>query len=188
MSIYYVSTRPGKLVMSGLEPGTKTISELKEVIRSRRDFCRDEKSIRKQDLYGYLSSGITFYALNGEEVSGILNFDMNPSIYIYGLCVPPPSTGIGTALVNAVKTFARSNSIREINLTCYDAGVADFYIRNGFKITSESEVENDSDSDDDEEKTKYEMSYIDVNGGKRKRRVRTKKRKLRKTRTITSKR
>ena len=178
MSIYYISnSRSDKFIMSGLDPGTKTITELREIIKNHPDFCRDEKSITKKDLSGYLSSGITLYALNGEEVAGILNFEINSRhIYIYGLCVPPPSAGIGTALIDAVKTFAKANSIREINLTCYDSGVADFYsIRNGFRIISESKVGYDSDDEDDEPKTKYEMSYVVIDGGKKNSKIRSKR-------------
>jgi len=154
--------------MSGLESGTKSITELREVIKSHPEFCRDEKSITGKELSSYLSSGITLYALHGEDVAGVLNFDIKPtSIYIYGICVPPPSSGIGTALIDAVKTFARTNSIKEINLTCYDSGVADFYsIRNGFRIINESKSGYDSDDEDDEPKTKYEMMYVDTDGGK----------------------
>ena len=182
MSIYYISnSRSDKFIMSDLESGTKTIPELREIIKSHPEFCRDEKSITGKELQGYLSSGITLYALNGEDVAGILNFEINPSyIYIYGICVPPPSAGIGTALIDAVKRFARTNSIKEIKLTCYDSGVADFYsIRNGFRIIRESRVGDDSDDEEDKPKTKYDMRYVDIDGGKKS---------IRKTRTLKTKR
>jgi len=185
MSIYYISnSRSAKFIMSGLDPGTKTIPELREIIKSNPDFCRDEKSITRKELHGYLASGITLYALNGEDVVGILNFDINTnSIYIYGICVPPPSSGIGTVLIDTVKTIAVNNSIREINLTCYDSGVADFYsIRNGFRIISESKAGYDSDYEDEEPKTKYEMRYVlDMTGGRirKTRRIKTRRIKTR---------
>jgi hypothetical protein len=168
---------------------TESISELREIIKGNPDFCRDEKSITRKELHGYLGSGITLYALNGEDVAGILNFEIKSesrSIYIYGICVPPPSSGIGTALIDAVKTFAVNNSIREINLTCYDSGVSDFYsIRNGFRIISESKAGYDSDDEDDEPKTKYEMRYVlDMAGGRIKsRRMKSRRIKSRRIKT-----
>jgi hypothetical protein len=177
--------------------GPKTIAELQSDIKKIAHFCREETSIETSELTGYLASGITLYALDNtprNALKGVLNFDINgEQINILGLCAPEPSVGVGSLLLNAVKTFAEQNRMKNIVLTCYGS-VVDFYTnpKNGFRITSQRPISvynSDSDSDSDEDssapvKMKYELNYVvDFAGGKRKsRRKSRKRRKCRKCR------
>jgi len=161
----------------------KTIVELQSDIKRIAHFCREETSIETAELVGYLASGITLYALDPARnvLKGVLNFDINgEQINILGLCAPEPSVGVGSLLLNAVKTFAEQNGMKNIALTCY-GNVVDFYTspKNGFRITSQRPISvynSDSDSDSDEDssapvKMKYELNYVvDFSGGKKKRR------------------
>jgi GNAT superfamily N-acetyltransferase len=192
MSIYYVDCkRAQKYDMTNIGTiGDKTIEQLRSDISSIPNFCREETSIEVADLKGYIGGGITLYSLNSETLSGVINFDINvDKINVSGLCVPGPSTGVGTQLINAVKTFAELNGIKTINLTCYGS-VVDFYTRNGFRIQSQRTVKDDSDDDSDDEdyepKTRYDMSYAVISGGKRtktsRRKNKTKKNRTKKNR------
>lgn len=176
MSIYYVDCKKTqKYNMENVgSRGDKSISELRSDISSIPNFCREETSIEVSDLTGYLGGRITLYSLNleTENLNGVINFDINvDKLTISGLCVPGPSAGVGTQLIKAVKTFAKINGMKTINLTCY-GGVVDFYTRNGFRIQSQRTVRDDSDDDSDDEdyepKTRYDMSYAVTSGGKRK--------------------
>jgi hypothetical protein len=123
-------------------------------------------------------------------LSGVINFDINvDKITVSGLCVPGPSTGVGTQLINAVKTFAELNGIKTVNLTCYNS-VVDFYTRNGFRIQNQRTVKDDSDDDSDDDdyepKTRYDMSYAVATGGKRKANRKATRKTGRKTRRKTS--
>lgn len=188
MSIYYVDCKRAQrynMTNVGII-GDKTITQLRSDISSIPNFCREETSIEVTDLKMYIGDGITLYSLNSGTLSGVINFDVNvDKITVSGLCVPGPSTGVGTRLINAVKTFAESNGIKVVNLTCYGS-VVDFYTRNGFRIQSQRIVKYDSDDDSDDEdyepKTRYNMSYAVLSGGKRKKN-RTKKNKTKKNRT-----
>jgi GNAT superfamily N-acetyltransferase len=187
MSIYYVDCkRAQKYIMTNIGIiGDKTITQLRSDISSIPNFCREQTSIEVSDLKRYIDDGITLYSLNSGTLNGVINFDVNvDKITISGLCVPGSSTGVGTRLINAVKTFAESNGIKVVNLTCYGS-VVDFYTRNGFRIQSQRIVKDDSDDDSDDEdyepKTRYNMSYALLSGGKKKNR--TKKNKTKKNRT-----
>jgi hypothetical protein len=167
MIIYYIKNRRSeKYDMSEFELGRKTIDEIKREIRSNKNFCRDEKSIETLDLISYLSSGITIYTLNEDgKLNGVLNFEINVDIIkIEGLCVPPPSSGLGTLLINSVKNFSRTNSINQIKLSCYDENVLRFYLKNEFRLEKEPTRIEDSDEDSDDEsespKIRYDMIYI----------------------------
>ena len=149
MSIYYVdSKKVQKYDMKNVGTiGDKTIEQLRSDISRTPNFCREETSIEVSDLKGYIGNGITLYSLNSETLSGVINFDINvDKINLNGLCVPGPSTGVGTLLISAVKTFAELNGIKTINLTCYGS-VVDFYTRNGFRIQSQRAVKYDSDDE-----------------------------------------
>lgn len=176
MSIYYVDCKKTqKYNMENVgNRGDKSISELRSDISSIPNFCREETSIEVSDLTGYLDGGITLYSLNldSENLNGVINFDINvDKLNISGLCVPGPSAGVGTQLIKAVKTFAKINGMKTINLTCYGS-VVDFYTRNGFRIQSQRTVRDDSDDDSDDDdyepKTRYDMRYAVTSGGKRK--------------------
>jgi len=176
MSVYYVDCKKTqKYNMENVgSRGDKSISELRSDISSIPNFCREETSIEVTDLTGYLGGGITLYSLNtdSENLNGVINFDINvDKLTISGLCVPGPSAGVGTQLINAVKTFSKINGIKTINLTCYGS-VVDFYTRNGFRIISQRTVRDDSDDDTDDDdgyepKTRYDMSYAVISGGRR---------------------
>ena len=183
MGIFYVNGQRARAYdFTGVGTiGDKTIVQLRGDISRIPKFCRDETSIEVTDLIGYLNSGITLYSLNSENLNGVINFEVNGNkLNVYGLCVPGPSNGIGTQLINAVKTFAQLNRIATITLTCYDS-VVDFYTRNGFRTQAERIVRNDSDSEDSDSESDsesgssnskhsiiYDMSYAVSFGGKRK--------------------
>lgn len=197
MNIYYILSRDSlsKYNMTNVaRKSVKTIVELQSDIKRIAHFCREETSIETAELVGYLASGITLYALDPARnvLKGVLNFDINgEQINILGLCAPEPSVGVGSLLLNAVKTFAEQNRMKNIVLTCYGS-VVDFYTnpKNGFRITSQRPISvynNDSDSDEDSSapvKMKYELNYVvDFSGGKKKRRqTKRKSRKSRKCR------
>lgn len=193
MNIYYILSRDSlsKYNMTNVAAkSVKTIAELQNDIKSITHFCREETSIETAELVSYLDSGITLYALGATNVlAGVLNFDINGAqINILGLCAPEPSVGVGSLLLNAVKTFAEQNAMKNIALTCY-GNVVDFYThpKNGFRITrqmpisADDDSDSDSDSDSDEDssaplKMKYDLNYVvDFAGGKKKRRIHTKR-------------
>jgi len=195
MSVYYVDCKKTqKYNMENVgSRGDKSISELRSDITSVPNFCREETSIEVSDLTGYLGGGITLYSLNldSENLNGVINFDINvDKLTISGLCVPGPSAGVGTQLIKAVKTFAKINGMKTMNLTCYGS-VVDFYTRNGFRIISQRTVRDDSDDDSDDEdyepKTRYDMSYAVISGGKRKNTRKTSRKNTRKTSRKTRK-
>ena len=190
MSIFYVENAyTSKYNMSEFNVGTKTINEIQSEIKTRKNFCRDEISILRKELVSYLGSGITLYVLNEDaSLLGVLNFDINGKyIIINGICVPPPSSKIGTNFLTSVKVFARINGIIQIKLSCYDEKVKEFYEKNEFRL-EESHVFEDEDGDD---KIKFDMLYVIESGGKKTKRKRTiKRRKItikRKKRTIKNK-
>jgi N-acetylglutamate synthase-like GNAT family acetyltransferase len=178
MRIFYVENDyTPKYNMSEFEVGTKEIHEIRSEIKTRKDFCRDEISILRNELASYLSSGITLYVLNEDaSLLGVLNFDVNGKyIIINGICVPPPSSKIGTNLLTSVKVFARTNGISQINLSCYDENVKEFYEKNEFRLIKSKDFEDE----DGDEKTKYDMMYVIESGGKKTKRKRTIKRRKR---------
>jgi len=193
MNIYYVpNKRSESLNMSEFVIGSKKIDEIRKEIKARLDFCREETSIERSDLIGYLGSGFTIYLLDETSnlLSAVLNFDINTNIdgqyiTIYGICVPPPSTGLGSKLINAVKNFARSNGIKQIKLTCYSEETLRFYIKNEFRLVGSrvlDDSDDEGDSDDEDKKVKYDMLYV---GG---RRIGTRKRIIKRKRIGTRKR
>jgi hypothetical protein len=194
MTIYYVPNKQTELYnMSDFEAGTKKISEIQSEISARSDFCREEESIFRKELAGYLGSGITIYVVNEESaLLGVLNFNVNRSvddvvkyIVISGICTPPPSSGSGTKLITAIKDFARSNYISQIKLSCYDEKVMKFYEQNEFRVVGSSTVEDsDEDSDDEDEKVKYDMLYIIESGGRKKRKTTRKRKSIRKRKSV----
>jgi len=142
------------------------------------EFCRDESSINVSDLISYSLNGINFYIINDGKLNGVITFDINvDKIYIYGLCAPGPSMGIGTQLLETVKKFAKVNGIKTIKLTCYGS-VVDFYTKNGFKIESQSEYRSDDSDDESEPKIKFNMIYNVTAGGKRKKGTKKYRKKL----------
>jgi GNAT superfamily N-acetyltransferase len=193
MSIYYVNSKKvQKYDMTNVGiVGDKTIEQLRSEISSISNFCREETSIEVDDLKGYIGDGITLYSLTSGALSGVINFDVNvDKITVSGLCVPGPSTGVGTQLINAVKTFAELNRIKTVNLTCYNS-VVNFYEKNGFRIQNQRTVKDDSDDDSDDEdyepKTRYDMSYtVLASGGKRKASRKAIRKAIRKTSRKTS--
>ena len=181
MDTYYISSATStKYIMDNVAiKGGMEINVLKKNIKQIPNFCRGELSIKTSDLIGYLASGITLYVLDVDNnLLGVLNFDVNvDQISILGLCVPKPSLGVGSLLIDVVKKFAEINKIKTIKLTCY-GGVVDFYTkpRNGFRIQYERAVAYTSDSDDSDNETppkiRYDLAYQVIYGG---RRTRTKK-------------
>ena len=170
MSVFYIDSKKAqKYNMDGVAIlGDKTITQLRNDMEVIPDFCRDETSIEVNDLKSYLGNGITLYVLNVDILSGIINFDVNvDKVIVSGLCVPGNSSGIGTKLISAIKTFARVNRMKTINLTCYGE-VVNFYTKNGFKIQKQRTLSYDSDdSDDEEDKISYDMIYDVTSGGKK---------------------
>jgi hypothetical protein len=189
MSVYYVYNKNIERynIPKEITNGNKSITQLKQEISLNPDFCRDETSIDQNELKNYLNSGITFYALDENNIlSGIVNFDINgQKLNIFGICVPGISQGFGSKLINAVKNISKINNITNIKLTCYGDNIIQFYLKNGFNI-----IDKDTfyDEDTDEEKTKYELSYTintSVIGGKKyKKRYKTKKNKRKRNITI----
>jgi hypothetical protein len=165
--------------------GDKTITQLRNDMAAIPVFCRDETSIEVNDLKSYLGNGITLYVLNLDTLSGIINFDVNvDKVIVSGLCVPGNSSGIGTKLISTIKTFARVNRMKTINLTCYGE-VVNFYTKNGFKIQKQRTLSYDSDdSDDEEEKISYDMIYDVTSGGKNTKQNKTKQNKTKQNKKI----
>ena len=165
MNIYYVpNSRTDRYGLETILPkGCKEIYQIKNEISKIPGFCGNEDSISLFDLKSYLNGGITLYSSNSShEITGVLNFDVNePSIYIYGLCVPSYAKGAGTQFLNALKKIGESNHLENIKLECYGS-VVNFYLKNGFQIVEQSEFYEDSYNSDEENnnsKTKYKMIY-----------------------------
>jgi len=146
----------------------KTAQQIQNEVRNIPNFCREEASIAVTDLIGYVGDGITLYYSEDTMVRGVINFEVNVDIVnIQGLCAVEPSAGVGTALLNSVKTFAEINKMKKIKLTCY-GNVVGFYERNGFRIQSQRVVMDEDDEDEDEEpKTRYDLAYEVIYGGKK---------------------
>jgi len=170
MNIYYISNSPSyelRYNFVGITKSSKTVKSIKEEISNIPNFCRDQMSITVSELKSYISSGISFFTENDEHtITGIINFDINVNtINILGLCVPSPSAGIGTLLIESVKEFAKINNLTNIKLTCYD-NVKNFYTKIGFKIKNTSNFyDSDEDSDDESSKTRYDMEYLIAKSG-----------------------
>jgi len=189
MTVYYIVSRESyenKYNFEGIQKSSKTISSLQNEIMTIPNFCREEISIATVELKSYLCNGITFFTENEENITGLIVFDINVnSIYIIGLCVPEPSVGLGSILINKVKEFAEKNGIINIILTCYDS-VKNFYEKLGFKIINENKFyDSDEDSEDEDStgKIRYEMIYIltPITAGKRKSKKNSKRYKKNKT-------
>ena len=188
MNVFYVDSKKAqKYNMDSVAIlGDKTTTQLRNDMEVVPDFCRDETSIEVNDLKSYLGNGITLYVLNLETLSGIINFDVNvDKVIVSGLCVPGNSSGIGTKLISTIKTFARVNRMKTINLTCYGE-VVNFYTKNGFKIQKQRTLSYDSDDSDEEEEEKisYDMIYDVTFGGKKNK---TKQNKTKQTKTKQTK-
>jgi hypothetical protein len=172
MNIYYIDNKNiQKFNLKNIAiKGDINTRQLSAEILKNPNFCREETSISVSDLISYIFDGITLYIENNGILKGVINFDINiDAINIYGLCVPIPSAGVGSILINTVKNFATVNKLKIIKLTCY-GNVVDFYKRNGFAIQSQNEYIEDSDEESDDEmvtKTKYEMIYTINYGGKK---------------------
>jgi len=169
---------------TGFIKSPKKITDIQKEILNIPNFCRKEQSISVKELKSYLVSGISFFTEDANNISGLINFDINfPTLNILGLCVPEPSVGIGSLLIKSVKDFAEQNKITLIKLTCYD-DVHSFYEKQGFKIREKSTF---YDSDDEDDKIRYEMEFYlnQLNGGKQKKRKtrKTRKQKTRKQKT-----
>ena len=185
MKLYYITARRSNETafnFNGIERTRKSIQNIKDEISQNPNFCRDEKSITKDDLIGYLSDGIFFFTENDDgKLTGLIHFEVNkPTITIQGLCVPPPSAGIGSYLINKVKEFGQANGFTKIKLSCYDDKVSTFYKKQGFTGTRTTIYDSDEDSDD-EGTPKYDMEFTLTRGGstskKTKRLKKTKKNK-----------
>jgi len=182
MSIYYIDSRLSKRYnMENIAiKSDLTSQQLSSEILSSPEFCREQSSITTSDLISYLFNGIDFYMITDGKLNGVITFDINVDyINVYGLCAPGPSVGAGSQLINAVKKFAELNGIKTIKLTCYGI-VVDFYIKNGFKVASQSAYrseDSDDESDDEESETKmrYNMVYNVTAGGRKKKTRRNKK-------------
>ena len=195
MNLYYNTARSSYQTtfnFNGLKKTEKTLQHIKDEILQNPNFCRDEKSITKNDLLGYLNDGIYFFTENEEgKITGLLHFEVNkPTITIHGLCVPGSSVGIGSSLIEKVKEFAVSNGFARIKLTCYDNSVVSFYKKKGFTLVSSATVYDSDEDSDDEGKPKYDMDFRISKGGikskksrkSRKSKKSIKSRKTRKTR------
>ena len=108
MNTYYVLSNAfySKYNFFDLDKSEKSISQIQKEILSTPDFCRSQQSIATTELKSYLVSGISFFTLNNNLlISGLINFDINQNIInIMGLCVPGNSRGIGSFLIDKVKT------------------------------------------------------------------------------------
>ena len=195
MNAFYVDSKKAQKYNMDIVAilGDKTITQLRNDMATIPDFCRDETSIEVNDLKSYLGNGITLYVLNLDTLSGIINFDVNvDKVIVSGLCVPGNSSGIGTKLISTIKTFARVNRMKTINLTCYGE-VVNFYTKNGFKIQKQRTLSYDSDDSDnsdeeEEKKIRYDMIYDVTSGGKNTKKNKTKQnKKIRKNKTKQNK-
>jgi hypothetical protein len=181
MNIYYIDNRYShKYNLQNIaNKGNLNSKQLSTEIINNKNFCREELSITVSDLISYIFNGITLYIENNNQLKGVINFDINvDTIIIYGLCVPLPSIGVGSKLINCVKKFASLNNCKNIKLSCY-GNVVDFYKRNGFIVVSQNEFIDDSDNEsyneyeydndnESEKKIKYNMIYTINYGGKKK--------------------
>ena len=52
--------------------GNKTFDELKSIINTSQEFCRDEKSITVKHLVNSLTSNFVLYATKNDEVLGAI--------------------------------------------------------------------------------------------------------------------
>jgi hypothetical protein len=139
----------------------QTRISLKNTIKNKRNFCGNENSITKTDLSYYIDNGITIFCKTkgDDEISGILNFDVNVDVLnIKGLCVGDTKQKIGSELINETKRFAKRNKCALIKLTCY-GDVFNFYSKNGFEISHNSILSADSDDSDASPKQSYEMVF-----------------------------
>ena len=154
MTVYYIATKSNsKYIFNGAAiVGPLTFQNITNQISSISHFCRDEESITTKELNSYLGSGITFYTLEGDNLSGVIEFSVNVNyINIMGLCVPYMYKGIGNYLMQKVIQFAKINSIQKIKLTCY-GNVHTFYRKLGFTDEEMPKIYYDTDEDSDDER------------------------------------
>lgn len=172
MEYYHSGKKSYQKYEFSCEKTEMSFRNIQEKINENKRFCREESSIKLHELTTYLSDGISFF-IHEEEIKGLVNFTVNVGkITIKGLCVPEEYKGNGKILIEAVKSFAMSNNITQIKLTCY-GDVFNFYLKQGFAIEEENEI---YDSDDEDVVTSYDMIYnITSRGGKRRRTKRRRK-------------
>lgn len=151
---------------------------IQEKINENKQFCKEESSIKRNELMTYVADGISFFIQEEEEIKGLVNFTVNvDKITIKGICVPGESKGTGKKLIEAVKSFALANNITQIKLTCY-GDVFNFYLKQGFNIEESNEI---YDSDEDElVATSYVMTY-NISSRGRKRRTKHKSKRINKS-------
>ena len=160
-SVFYLNTPTNNRYKIPLKQIStdQTRNNLKTTIKSKRNFCGNEESIKTKDLVYYIDNGITIFCKTGDETSGILNFDINVDVLnIKGLCVGDTKVKIGSELINETKRFAKRNNCVKIKLTCY-GNVYKFYQKNGFEIAHNSLLSADSDDSEASPKQSYEMIY-----------------------------
>jgi hypothetical protein len=110
-------------------------TDLLTQIKANREFCRKGTAIS----YDYFVQSLQIYTsiyiqdANGDIV-GACAISLDNHIIIYGICVPK-GTGIGTTLLNHVKSIGRLIGAKSISLSA-DQSVYEFYKKNGFIVES----------------------------------------------------
>jgi len=192
IQIYYIATPS---IISNLKKqhieldplvrlGNKTFEELKNIINTSQEFCRDEKSITVNHLVNSLSSNFVLYAEKNNEVLGVLIFMFNETrsgdkfINFDGICSPKMYSGLGIGhnLIDMLIRIGKFNGINYIKLEC-KGNIMNYYKKLGFVI-SEQKITYDSDEDSDDEGEPYYYMTLDLltaSGGKRKRKTKQNK-------------
>jgi GNAT superfamily N-acetyltransferase len=157
-----------------LNKSNKTIDQVRNEIKIKKNFCRDEYGIEFNYLYSSLISDISLYASLDEKIIGILTFmfmerDNKRYILLNGICVPEDYSGLGVGkeLINTLILIGKTLNINYINLDCKGNDLMNYYKKFGFTVLSENMAE---DSDDEEMEINYTMTLdlSKVSGGKHK--------------------
>ena len=145
-------------------------------IKANRQFCRTETAISYDYFVQSLERYTSVYIQNENlNIVGACGISLGNHITIYSICVPD-GTGIGTTLLNHVKSIGQLIGAESINLTA-DQSVYPFYQKNGFTLRS---IETEQ-SEPVWEYTDghYSMTYnLEPVGGRRKKRKKPKRKRF----------
>ena len=126
-------------------------------VRENEEFCRDQKAISYDYFIQSLSQYSCIYIENESgKILGACSIGLGVYIIVYAICVPVGGPGIGTLLLNNVKSIGKVIGAVSIGLSA-DTSVYKFYERNGFTVTdtkydSDSEPDTPSESDEPSER------------------------------------
>ncbi len=131
--------------------------ELKENLKDFKNKCG---IFGEEDINGYFANNIVIFTRNpsDSQLTGVcfVNFvKSSRTIYISLICVPSYYTGVGSMIIQRLKTIAEENNLIIELVSILDKYVIKFYKKHGF--TAETDISNIDEITDP-----FEMSYTPI--------------------------